>query len=637
MKHGFIKVAAATPLIRVADCRYNAESIIGSLRECAANGAKLIVFPELCITGYTAGDLFYQDALRNAALEALSRILRATKGLDALVFVGLPLRKDGRIYNTAAAISDGKLLGVIPKTYLPNYNEFYEKRQFGGAPEENEEIEIDGQKVVFGKKLLLQCVNFSELVVGCEICEDLWVMSPPSVAHAMAGASVIVNLSASNETVGKAEYRRQLVAGQSGRLICGYIYADIGDGESTTDIVYAGHNLIAENGRLLAETALFDNCALYAELDVGSLAYERTKLANYDKDARGYQTVGFSLKLTETALTRTYAKYPFVPAEKEELASRAELILNMQARGLKKRLEHTGAKTAVIGVSGGLDSALALLVAVRAYRLLKKDLKGILGITMPCFGTTDRTYNNSKILMKTLGVTFKKIDIGKSVNLHLTEIGHGGNTDIAYENAQARERTQVLMDTANLTGGLVVGTGDLSELALGWTTYNGDHMSMYAVNASVPKTLVKFLIRHEADKEDGALKEVLYDILDTPISPELLPPEDGKIAQKTEELVGPYALHDFFLFYMIRMGFAPSKVLRIAKLSFADEYDAATIEKWMKVFIKRFFSQQYKRSCLPDGVKIGSVALSPRGDWRMPSDASAEVWLQELESERTDG
>lgn len=631
MKHGFIKVAAATPVIRVADCQYNTGAILAALTECADGGAKLIVFPELCITGYTCGDLFYQEALQKAALEALKKIVGATEGLDALVFVGLPVRAEGRIYNCAAAIAHGKLLGLIPKTYLPNYNEFYEKRQFCPAPEEDCEVEIFGEKVAFGTKQLFRCTNLPEFTVGCEICEDLWVMSPPSVAHAQAGATVIVNLSASNETVGKAEYRRQLVTGQSARLLCGYIYADIGDGESTTDLVFAGHNLIAENGKLLAETALFENRALFAELDVFSLAYERTKLANFVSNTRGYRRFDFTLSPADTVLTRTYQKYPFVPSEKAELASRAELILNMQARGLKKRLEHTGAKTAVIGVSGGLDSALALLVAVRAFKLLGKQKRDILGITMPCFGTTDRTFNNSKKLMEALGVTFSKVDIGKSVTSHLKEIGHPGGADTAYENAQARERTQVLMDTANLTGGMVVGTGDLSELALGWTTYNGDHMSMYGVNASVPKTLVRFLIRHEADKEGGALKEVLYDILDTPISPELLPPQDdGKIAQKTEELVGPYALHDFFLYYLVRMGFSPDKVCRLAKLSFADEFGSATIEKWLKVFVRRFFSQQFKRSCLPDGVKIGSVALSPRGDWRMPSDASAQVWIDNL-------
>lgn len=633
MKHGYVKVAAATPIIKVADCDFNAASIIKTLKESADGGAKIVVFPELSVTGYTSGDLFYQETLQNAALDALDKIVKATVTTDALVFVGLPFRKDGRIYNVAVAVSQGKILGVIPKTYLPNYNEFYEKRQFAGAPDKNSVVEICGQSCIFGTKILLKCVNLPELIVSAEICEDLWVMSPPSVGHALAGATVIVNLSASNETVGKAEYRRQLVAGQSARLVSAYIYADIGDGESTTDVVFAGHNLIAENGRILNESELFKNGLLYSEIDVKALAFERSKLANYDKSDEGYETVDFSLTPEVTDLTRKYPKFPFVPEEANELSSRAELILNMQARGLKKRMEHTGSKTAVIGISGGLDSALALLVSVRAMKLLGKDLSGIYGVTMPCYGTTDRTLSNSRKLSETLGITFKKVNIGTAVTGHLKDIGHNGKTDVTYENAQARERTQVLMDLANLTGGMVVGTGDLSELALGWTTYNGDHMSMYGVNTSVPKTLVQYLIKYEAEKAGGALKDVLFDILDTPISPELLPPENGKIQQKTEELVGPYALHDFFLYYIVRMGFSPSKVFRIAKISFNGVYEDLIIKKWLTAFIKRFFAQQFKRSCLPDGVKIGSVALSPRGDWRMPSDASPAVWLKELEAE----
>ncbi|MDD3946893.1 MAG: NAD(+) synthase [Clostridia bacterium] len=633
MKHGFIKVAAATPTIKVADCNLNAENIIVDLKECASQGAKIIVFPELVITGYTSGDLFYQETLQDAAIKALSKIRKASVNINALIFVGLPLRVGGRIYNTAAAIFEGRILGVIPKTYLPNYNEFYEKRQFGEAPQKNSIIELDNQKVVFGTKILFQCRDIPELIVAAEICEDLWVMTPPSAAHALAGASVIVNLSASNETVGKEDYRRNLVCGQSARLISAYIYSDIGDGESTTDIVFAGHNIIAENGKILAETQLFQNKTIYSEIDVYSLAYERSKLANYAGNTEGYDTVEFVFNPAETVLTRQYPKYPFVPSEEQELSNRAELILTMQAHGLKKRIHHTGVKTVVIGVSGGLDSALALLVAARAVKLAGKDANSVLGVTMPCFGTTNRTLTNAQRLMTALGTGSQKVEIGDAVKDHLNKIGHTGQMDVTFENAQARERTQVLMDIANLTNGLVVGTGDLSELALGWATYNGDHMSMYGVNASVPKTLVKYLIRYEALKAGGELKEVLLDILDTPISPELLPPQEGEIAQITEDLVGPYALHDFFMYYLIRMGFPPSKVYRIAKLAFLNEMDEETVKKWLEVFIKRFFSQQFKRSCLPDGVKIGSVALSPRGDWRMPSDASPSLWLKELEQE----
>jgi NAD+ synthase (glutamine-hydrolysing) len=631
MEHGFIKVAAATPEIKVADCAFNADSIIKIMDECSDAGAKLTVFPELCITGYTASDLFFQDTLLNAALEALQKIAASCRGNDSLVFVGLPLRKDGRIYNTAAVLSNGEILGFVPKTYLPNYNEFYEKRQFAGAGGENGIISVFGKNYPFGTKLIFQCREINELAVSAEICEDLWVMSPPSVSHAQAGASVIVNLSAGNETVGKAEYRRALVSGQSARLVCAYVYSDAGMGESTTDVVFSGHNIIAENGKILKESALFENGVIYSEIDVKYLAFERTKLANYRKASEGYQTIGFSLTLEKTELTRSFPRFPFVPSEDGALSQRAELILTMQSQALKKRVEHTRSDKLLIGVSGGLDSALALLVSVRAAKLAKKTESFVLGITMPCFGTTERTRGNSEKLAEALKIDFKTIDITAAVNSHLKDISHTGAADTAYENAQARERTQILMDTANMTGGLVVGTGDLSELALGWSTFNGDHMSMYGVNSSVPKTLVKYLIRYEADRLGGKVKEILYDILDTPISPELLPPEDGAIAQKTEDIVGPYALHDFFLYYIVRMGFSPSKVFRIAKLSFQNDYSQTEIKKWLTVFIKRFFSQQFKRSCLPDGVKIGSVALSPRGDWRMPSDASASAWLAELE------
>lgn len=631
MKHGFIKVAAATPKIKVADCAFNTESILTQMTECFENDAKIIVFPELCLTGYTSSDLFYQDTLLNAALNGLFELVKASRGHDALIFAGLPLRKNGRLYNAAAVFANGVILGFVPKTFLPNYNEFYEKRQFGGAPEDNSVINVAGSVYPFGKRLLFCCDELPELKVAAEICEDLWIMDSPSVSHAEAGASVIVNLSASSEFVGKANYRRQLVSGQSAKLVSGYIYCDAGDGESTTDIIFAGHNIIAENGRILKESVLFENGIIYSEIDIKCIAFERSKIANYDKPDSGYISIPFSLKPCETVLTRLYPKFPFVPAEDAELSERAELILNLQSRALKKRIEHTDAKTLVIGVSGGLDSALALMVAVRTAKLAKKDVKSVIGITMPCFGTTQRTKSNSEKLAVALGITFETIDISNAVSEHLKNISHDGAANTAYENAQARERTQILMDKANLTGGLVVGTGDLSELALGWSTYNGDHMSMYGVNSGVPKTLVKYLIRYEADRLGGEIKDILYDILNTPISPELLPPKDGKIAQKTEDIIGPYALHDYFLYYFIRTGFSPSKVLRLAEKSFEDEYTEAEIKKWLTLFIKRFFSQQFKRSCLPDGIKIGSVALSPRGDWKMPSDASASAWLKELE------
>jgi NAD+ synthetase len=634
MRHGFIKVAAVTPEIKVADVEFNVGSIIGDLDAASKEGAKIVVFPELTITAYTAGDLFYQDTLLSSALDGLERIRKATEKKDPLVFVGLPLRVNGRIYNAAACLSKGEILAFVPKTYLPNYNEFYEKRQFAGAPDGNIKIFVGGKEYLFGKSVLFVSKEIPELKVAAEICEDLWVFDPPSVSHAEAGASVIVNLSASNELIGKAEYRRELVRMQSARLIAGYVYADAGAGESTTDTVYAGHNIVAENGKILKESRLFAGGAIYSEIDVLALSTERSKLSNYRKNAAGYAEIPFSLKIEETSLTREYYKFPFVPPNAEELSERAELILNLQAYGLKKRLEHTGSKAVVIGISGGLDSSLALLVAVRAMRLLGRPEKDVLGITMPCFGTSDRTYNNSRLLARVLKISFKKIDITSSVNRHLKDIDHEGTEDTAYENAQARERTQVLMDYANKIKGLVVGTGDLSESALGWSTYNGDHMSMYAVNSSVPKTLVKYLIRYEAIRSGGRLKTVLFDILDTPISPELIPPENGAIFQKTEEIIGPYALHDFFLYYLVRAGFSPSKVVRIAERSFEGDYKKEEIKKWLKVFVARFFQNQFKRSCMPDGVKIGSVSLSPRADWRMPSDAAAAEWLKELETKK---
>ena len=640
MKYGFIKTAAITPEIKVADTEFNAEQIIGLIEKAEKAGAELVVFPELSVTGYTCGDLFYSDVLLSGALKALRKIADSTKNKKMLVFVGLPVKINGLIYNVAAAVNQGEVLCLIPKTHLPNYNEFYEKRWFAAWGKGVEGVSVDtsyfDKPLTVTRNVVFRDKTESRFTVSAEICEDLWAADSPSVLHAENGANIIVNLSCSDETVGKAEYRRNLIAVQSAKLSCAYVYADAGEGESTTDLVFAGHNLIAENGTLLKESKLFDNSMITADIDVGFLDYERSKVFNSDFTgeeipAGGYRTVYFDGYKDSDDLDRGFGKTPFVPEDGAELTTRAELILEMQAEGLKKRIKHTNAKTAVIGLSGGLDSTLAILVAVKAMEKLGRDLKDIIAVTMPCFGTTSRTFDNTVKLARSLGVTLKKVDITKSVLRHLKDIKHGGNTDTTYENAQARERTQVIMDIANMTGGLVVGTGDLSELALGWATYNGDHMSMYGVNSSIPKTLVRYIVRHYADASRGKLKAVLYDILDTPVSPELLPPTDGEIAQKTEDIVGPYVLHDFFLYCMMRRGYSPKKIYFVAEKTFKDAFDDQTILKWLKIFVKRFFAQQFKRSCVPDGVKVGSVALSPRGDLRMPSDAVCSLWLNELE------
>ena len=633
MKHGFVKVAAATPELRVADVLFNCKKIAETIAKADKEGVQLLVFPELSLCGYTCGDLFGQKVLLDGCMQALREVAGETKGRKLLVFVGVPVRLGGVLYNCAAAVCDGKVLAFVPKTHLPNYAEFYEKRNFQPYTGENAQVEFFGEKIPFGNKIIFADENEKDFTVAAELCEDLWVPNPPSAAHAHAGANIIVNLSASDETAGKAEYRRLLVRAQSAKTVSGYVYADAGDGESTTDMAFSGHNIIAENGEILKESVLFENGMIVSEIDAEKLSFERRRINTfYDgRDLAGYCVLSFRAGRGGEKLTRPVARLPFVP-QGGALDERAELILSIQSAGLKKRLAHTGAKTAVLGISGGLDSALALLVTVRAFRKLGKDLKDVVAVTMPCFGTTDKTFNNSLALMRELGVTSRTVNIADSVRAHFKDIGHAESVkNAAYENAQARMRTMVLMDIANDTGGLVVGTGDLSELALGWATYNGDHMSMYGVNASVPKTLVKYLIAYEADRLGGKLKETLYDILNTEISPELLPPEDGKIAQKTEELVGPYELHDFYLYYAIRWGFSPKKVLFLAEKAFGGVYDGETIKKWLVRFYRRFFSQQFKRSCLPDGVKVGSVSLSPRGDWRMPSDASAESWLKELE------
>ena len=636
MRHGFIKVAAATPDIRVADVDYNKGQIIKQMDEAAEAGAKIIVFPELCITGYTCSDLFLQDILLNSAKKALVEIAEHTKNLDALVFVGVPIAVGGELYNVAAALNHGNILGFTTKSFLPNYGEFYEMRQFRPGPKKAEKILFGGKEIPFGPQLLFVENQMANLIVSAEICEDVWSPVPPSIEAAREGATVIVNCSASDETIGKASYREALISGQSARLISGYIYANAGEGESTTDLVFGGHNLIAENGTILAEAKRFSNGIIYTEFDVQKIANERRKNTTFtETQEHVLPRIPFGLEQTETILTRTFPSRPFVPRDDQERAKRCEEILTIQAMGLKKRLAHTHAKSAVVGISGGLDSTFALLVTAKAFDALGLERSGITAVTMPCFGTTDRTYQNACKMSLKVGATLREVRIGDAVMQHFKDIGHDPQDhSVTYENSQARERTQVLMDIANQTGGLVIGTGDMSELALGWATYNGDHMSMYGVNASVPKTLVRHLVHYYADTcEDSSLKEVLYDVLDTPVSPELLPPKDGEIAQKTEDLVGPYELHDFFLYYFLRMGYEPGKIYRIAKLSFAGEYDDETIYKWLRTFCWRFFSQQFKRSCLPDGPKVGTVALSPRGDWRMPSDACVALWIQNLEKE----
>ena len=636
MKDGFIKAAAGTPAIRVADCAYNARQIIALMQEAAERGVKVLALPELCVTGYTCGDLFLQDTLLRGAEDALAHILRETAGLDMLTAVGLPVRCkwDNKLYNCAAVIQKGEVLGLIPKTCLPNYGEFYEQRWFVSGAGADFSVSLAGQEnVSLCPGSLFECDAMPGLVVGVELCEDLWSAQPPSVALARAGATVILNLSASDEVAGKAAYRRQLVTGQSARLLCGYVYADAGQGESSTDMVFAGHNMIAENGALLAEKR-FSTGLTVSELDVERLIYERRRMNTFTGDTEHVWRQGFTLDVTETALTRPVSPAPFVPQGQQDRAQRCDEILRIAALGLAKRLEHTGAPCAVIGLSGGLDSTLAILITAMAFDLLGRSRGGIIAVTMPCFGTTARTRSNAEVLAGELGADLRVVDIGDAVRQHFADIGQSmDDHSVTFENGQARERTQVLMDIANKAGGLVIGTGDLSELALGWCTYNGDHMSMYGVNASIPKTLIRWMIAAIAENPDFLVaKAVLEDILDTPISPELLPPDAaGKISQYTEDLVGPYALHDFFLYYMLRFGFTPTKIYTLACRAFREDFPPEIIKKWMKAFYRRFFTQQFKRSCLPDGVKVGSVCLSPRGDWRMPSDASGKVWLEELE------
>ena len=636
MEYGFVKTAAVSPKIRVADPVYNGTEIIRLMKETWGKGARIIVFPELCITGYTCSDLFRQELLLKTAKEVLMEIVEASAGMDGLFFVGLPLENHGKLYNVAAAYSDGELLGLVPKSYIPNYSEFYEARHFTAAPEGlSYERWLEEDAVPFGTNQLFTCRSMPELKVAVEICEDLWTPNPPSVRHAMHGATVIVNLSASDEITGKDSYRRDLVKLQSGRLVCGYIYASAGEGESSTDLVFGGHHLIAENGSVLAESERFTNETIYGDLDMERLIGERRHYTTYDVSAApdSYIEVEYEMNPADAPFDRYVDKAPFVPGRKEEREKRCEEILAIQSMVLKKRMEHTHCHSVVIGISGGLDSTLALLVAARAVDRLNLPRTCITAVTMPCFGTTDRTYNNACELTRRLGANLREVDIKEAVNIHFRDIGHDSSVhDVTYENSQARERTQILMDIANQTSGMVIGTGDMSELALGWATYNGDHMSMYGVNVSVPKTLVRHLVRYYADTcGDEKLTEVLLDILDTPVSPELLPPENGVISQKTEDLVGPYELHDFYLYYMLRFGFAPDKIYYLAKQAFKGEYDNEVILKWLKTFMRRFFAQQFKRSCLPDGPKVGTVAVSPRGDLRMPSDACSRIWMDQVE------
>ena len=656
MQDGFICVAAGTPKIRVADCRYNAEQIFTMMREADKQGVKILALPELCLTGYTCGDLFLQDTLLDGAEEGLRTILEATRHLEILTALGMPVRAGGKLFNCAVVVQKGEVVAVVPKTYLPNYGEFYEKRWFETVNAFDKPldlmVEVPGgpdmpeNACLFTSlaQTVIECKGVPGLKVGIEICEDLWATDPPSRRLAQAGAAVILNLSASNEVVGKAAYRRQLVVGQSGRLCCAYVYADAGEGESTTDVVFTGHNMIAENGALLAESRFASGLTI-ADIDVQRLVYERRRLTtfppkySYQAQEEGIVSHAWAeFTPGQTQIRRYVSPTPFIPENAADRASRCEEILTIAALGLKKRLAHTGARTAVVGLSGGLDSTLALLITALAMGMLHRSASDIIAVTMPCFGTTDRTKNNAVLLAQRMGATLRTIPIGETVKSHFRDIGQSiEDQDVTFENAQARERTQVLMDVANQTGGLVIGTGDLSELALGWCTYNGDHMSMYAVNASIPKTLVRHLVDYVARdnlQKDRELTDVLEDILDTPVSPELLPAVRGEISQRTEELVGPYELHDFFLYYVVRWGFTPRKIFRLAERAFQRRYSREILLKWLKSFYRRFFAQQFKRSCMPDGPKVGSVALSPRGDWRMPSDAVARLWLEELEGLR---
>ena len=642
MNYGFIKVAAAVPRVKIADCNFNAKQLESLIAVADGKGVQIITFPEMCITAYTCGDLFGQQLLLEEAEMALMQILNNTRQLDIISILGMPVVINSTVINAAVVIQKGKVLGVVPKTYLPNYKEFYEQRWFTSALQIAEtSVRLCGQIIPMGTNLLFET---SDTIFGIEICEDLWSTIPPSSTLALQGAEIIFNLSADNEGIGKNSYLRSLISQQSARCISGYVFSSCGFGESTTDVVFAGNGLIYENGNQLAhnDRFSFEEQLIISEIDVEYLRAERrinttfaASKGNIPADKKPVRIATEFVNSKELNLTRTFERHPFVP-QGAALNERCEEVFSIQVAGLAQRLVHTGAKTAVIGISGGLDSTLALLVCVKTFDKLGLSRKNIIGVTMPGFGTTNRTYHNAISLMNSLGITLREISIKEACIQHFKDINHDINVhDVTYENAQARERTQILMDIANQTGGMVIGTGDLSELALGWATYNGDHMSMYGVNGSIPKTLVKYLVKWVAENEvDEASCITLLDIVDTPISPELIPAdENGDIKQKTEDLVGPYELHDFFLYYFMRFGFRPSKIFMLASLAFKEVYDEETIKKWLLIFFRRFFNQQFKRSCLPDGPKVGSISISPRGDWRMPSDASAAAWLKEIEKE----
>lgn len=630
MIDGFLRVCCATPEIKVADCEYNKKNIVELIKKAEKKDASIIIFPELCITGYTCGDLFLQKALLDAAKQSLIDICKSTSKLDIISVIGFPLSYKASLYNCAAVIYHGEILGIVPKQNIPNYSEFYEMRYFTEGKGSMQAV-IDGKEVCMSTDMVFSCSNMPEFTFGVEICEDIWVSSSPSLDLSCYGATIIANLSASNEVIGKAEYRRNLVKMQSAKTVSAYLYADAGLGESTTDMVYSGHNIISENGTVLSEAKQFTTGLIFADLDLQKITSERRR-SNTFKPKQPTNNIKFDIKIKKLDLNKCFSRHPFVPNNNQDVCTRCDEIICMQSVALATRLNHINCKTVVIGLSGGLDSALALLSTVHAFDRLGISREGIIAVTMPCFGSTSRTQNNAERLAKAYGTKYINIPISNSVNQHFYDIGHNPKDyDITYENAQARERTQVLMDIANQVGGIVIGTGDLSEIALGWSTYNGDHMSMYAINSSIPKTLVRSLVAYEA-MNNNSVSDILQDILDTPVSPELLPSSNKDISQKTEDIVGPYELHDFFLYYMVRFGFSPKKIYRIACMTFDGHYSSADIKKWLSVFIKRFFTQQFKRSCMPDGPKVGTVALSPRGDWRMPSDASYNIWIKEVDS-----
>lgn len=636
-KYGYVRVGAIVPELKVGNVDFNANEIVKQVKKAAKDGVQIVTLPELSLTGYTCNDLFHQDVLLDSCLEGLQLIVEKTKNLEIISIVGMPIALDNQLFNVAVVIHQGKVLGMVPKTFIPNYSEFYEKRWFASSINAiSDSVYLLGQEIPFGTNILFQDKENKNICFGIELCEDVWSITPPSNEHALNGATMIFNLSASNEIIGKYEYRKNLIKMQSAKTFSAYIYASAGIGESTTDVVFSGHAMIAENGAILKENDRFSFCSnqIVTDIDVERITNNRYKDISYMGvvPKEKYRRIYFEMKDQNDNLLKSYPQYPFVPNSELERNTRCYEIFNIQASGLAKRLKHTGIQKTVIGISGGLDSTLAFLIIIEAYKKLGIDNKNLIAVTMPGFGTTDRTYQNAIQLIKKFNATLKEISIKEACLLHFKDIGQDSQKfDITYENSQARERTQILMDIANKEGALVIGTGDLSELALGWCTYNGDHMSMYAVNTSIPKTLVRYLVKWIADTHEEA-KETIYDILDTPISPELLPPsKDGKIAQKTENSVGPYILHDFFLYHFLRNGFKPSKIYFIAKETYKEMYSEEEVKKWLKFFIKRFFTQQFKRSCMPDGPKVGTISLSPRGDLRMPSDADFEIWIKDLE------